>query len=102
MALHLTAELLKHKRLQETLKSEFPEADDETLEDTLDGLTELTEIDRGRIALAPAGPRLDSGFERADRRDAGARRSLRAPRREKATARHLGHGTGRDPQDRRT
>lgn len=42
MALHLTAELLKHQRLQETLRSEFPEADDETLEDTLEGLTELT------------------------------------------------------------
>jgi hypothetical protein len=30
--------------LQETLKSEFPEADDETLEDTLEGLTELTDV----------------------------------------------------------
>ena len=44
MALHLTAELLKHQHLQETLKAEFPEADDETLEDTLEGLTELTEM----------------------------------------------------------
>jgi Siphovirus Gp157 len=44
MVLDLTTELLKHKRLQETLKFEFPEADDETLEDTLEGLTELTEM----------------------------------------------------------
>ena len=44
MALHLTTELLKHQQLQEALKSEFPEADDETLEDTLEGLTELTEM----------------------------------------------------------
>ena len=42
MALHLTTELLKHQHLQETLRSEFPEADDETLEDTLEGLTGLT------------------------------------------------------------
>ena len=44
MALHLTTELLKHQHLQEALKSEFPEADDETLEDTLEGLTELTDM----------------------------------------------------------
>jgi hypothetical protein len=44
MALHLTTELLKHQHLQETLRSEFPEADDETLQDTLEGLTELTEM----------------------------------------------------------
>ena len=44
MSFHLTAELLKHQYLQETLKSEFPEADDETLEDTLEGLTELSEM----------------------------------------------------------
>jgi hypothetical protein len=44
MALHLTTELLKHQHLQETLRSEFPEADEETLEDTLEGLTELTEM----------------------------------------------------------
>lgn len=44
MALHLTTELLKHQQLQEALKSEFPEADDETLEDTLEGLTELTDM----------------------------------------------------------
>jgi hypothetical protein len=44
MALHLTTELLKHQHLQETLRSEFPEADDETFQDTLEGLTELTEM----------------------------------------------------------
>jgi hypothetical protein len=44
MALHLTAELLKHQHLQEILKSEFTDADHETLEDTLEGLTELTEM----------------------------------------------------------
>ena len=44
MALRLNAELLKHQHLQEMLKSEFPETDDETLEDTLEGLTELTEM----------------------------------------------------------
>ncbi len=44
MSFHLPAELLKHQYLQETLKSEFPEADDETLEDTLEGLTELSEM----------------------------------------------------------
>ena len=44
MALQLTTALLKHQHLQETLRSEFPEADEETLEDTLEGLTELTEM----------------------------------------------------------
>jgi hypothetical protein len=44
MALSLTSELLKHQHLQEILRSEFPEADDETLEDTLEGLTELSEM----------------------------------------------------------
>jgi hypothetical protein len=44
MALHLTTELLKHQHLQETLRSEFPEADDESLEDTLEGLTDLTDM----------------------------------------------------------
>jgi hypothetical protein len=46
MALSLTSELLKHQHLQETLRSEFPEADGETLEDTLEGLTELSEMMR--------------------------------------------------------
>jgi hypothetical protein len=44
MALGLTSELLKHQHLQETLRSEFPEADGESLEDTLEGLTELSEM----------------------------------------------------------
>jgi hypothetical protein len=44
MALHLTTELLKHRHLRESLKSEFPEADDESLEDTLEGLTDLTDM----------------------------------------------------------
>lgn len=44
MSLRLTTELHKHHHLQETLRTEFPTADDETLQDTLEGLTELTEM----------------------------------------------------------
>ena len=41
---HLSSELNKHALLREKLIVEFPSADEETLADTLDGLTELSEV----------------------------------------------------------
>ena len=40
----LSSEFQQHQFLREKLKSEFPEADDETLRDTVEGLTRLPEM----------------------------------------------------------
>jgi hypothetical protein len=40
----LTHELHQHQQLREQLKAEFPEADDETLRDTVEGLSRLPDI----------------------------------------------------------
>jgi transposase len=40
----LTAELQHHQYLREQLQAEFPEADDETLRDTVEGLSRLPDM----------------------------------------------------------
>ena len=40
----LTHELAHHQYLRERLQADFPDADEETLRDTLEGLTNLTEM----------------------------------------------------------
>jgi Siphovirus Gp157 len=44
MQLHLAAELQHHEYLRERLKAEFPEADDDTIRDTVEGLSRLPEM----------------------------------------------------------
>jgi hypothetical protein len=41
---HLSSEFHQHQFLREKLKAEFPEADDETLRDTVEGLSRLPEM----------------------------------------------------------
>ena len=44
MRSHLSVEFQHHQFLREKLQQEFPDADDETLRDTVEGLTRLPEI----------------------------------------------------------
>jgi Siphovirus Gp157 len=44
MHLQLASEFQLHQFLREKLKAEFPEADDETLRDTVEGMTHLPEV----------------------------------------------------------
>lgn len=44
MLQQLSAELLCHQHLREQLRAEFPDADDETLRDTVEGLSRLPEM----------------------------------------------------------
>lgn len=52
MQVHLAAELQHHEYLRERLKAEFPEADDDTIRDTVEGLSRLPEM----LAAIPAIP----------------------------------------------
>jgi len=44
MNIYLTQEIPHYQYLRERLKAEFPDADEETLQDTLEGLSNLTEM----------------------------------------------------------
>jgi len=58
----LSREVSRHYRLREWLVSEFPDLDDETLTDTLEGLTDLHEIIAEVIRSALADEAMASGL----------------------------------------
>jgi hypothetical protein len=58
----LSLETTKHQLLRQRLLSEYPEADDETLQDTLEGITDLHEMIAAVIRSALVDEALQTGL----------------------------------------
>ena len=58
----LSFETTKYQLLRQRLLSEYPEADDETLEDTLEGITDLHEMIAAVIRSALVDEALQAGL----------------------------------------
>ncbi len=76
----LERELVTHNYLRDRLRAEFPEADDETLQDTLEGLTNLQDQLAELVRSALDDEALVEALRRrtADMRDRAARLAHRA------------------------
>ena len=79
-ALHLKNELQHYRRLKERLLEDLPEVDDETIRDTLEGITDLHEMIAAVIRSALVDEALHAGlrFRVDDMRERLSRLELRA------------------------
>ena len=65
-------ELPRYRLLKQRLVAEYPDLDDETLADTLEGITDLHEMIAAVIRSALVDEALHAGLRVADRRHEGA------------------------------
>ena len=84
-------EMQYYRQLRERLVADVPEADDETIRDTLEGITNLHEMIAAIIRSALVDEALQAGLRIAPRRNASAARQDRGARAEEATASARGH-----------
>ncbi len=61
---HVSAELLKYRLLKQRLVAEYPSTDEETLADTLEGITDLHEMIAAVIRSALVDDALSNGLRR--------------------------------------
>jgi hypothetical protein len=61
---HVSAELLKYRLLKQRLVAEYPSADEETLADTLEGITDLHEMIAAVIRSALVDDALSAGLRK--------------------------------------
>ena len=102
MATLLIHHLAEHQYLREQLQAEYLEADEDTLRDTLEGLSSLPEAIANVIRILSRRSRRRRGVGHPHLRHAGAVVSYRTTGGEETRGRVRGDGTGRSEETRRT